>query len=450
MMITKIHNTIAQYNMIQTGDTVAVCLSGGADSMALFHFLCSHRDYYGITVMALHINHGLRQESRQEEEMVKKYCRSLGAECIVTHFDMNNREKPQGLSTETWARELRYRFFSEQAKKYGAVLATAHTASDRAETVLFNITRGASLKGAAGIPPVRDGIIRPLIDCTRREIENYCSENSIPYVNDRTNFEDIYSRNKIRLKVIPQLKEINPSFEKAVGDFARENREIYTLLTHLSDTLYRKSIGLNGLDTDMLMAEHPAVVKNLIRNQLDKLGCLSRDNIYAVYNSLGKEKHKQQLSQDVFFRIKDGRLYFYSPRPVKQKRQYQQTEVIPHENIHFMNSDYEISVISQQEFKKIKENDKNYLTYCVNYDKIRGILKLRTRKQGDRFTFFTRKVTKSLKKMFTEDKIPLSLRDRMVILTDDSDNVIWLSDYGTNRPYVPDAHTDKVLIIKEM
>ena len=115
-----------------------------------------------------------------------------------------------------------------------------------------------------------------------------------------------------------------------------------------------------------------------------------------------------------------------------------------------MDSHYEVSVISQKEFKKIKENDKNYLTYCVNYDKIKGILKLRTRKQGDRFTFYNRKVTKTLKKMFTEDKIPLSFRDRMVILTDDMDNVIWLSDYGTNRPYVPDAHTEKVLIIKEM
>ncbi len=450
MMITKIHNTIAQYNMIHTGDTVAVCLSGGADSMALFHFLCSHRDYYGITVMALHVNHGLREESRQEEKLVQEYCKSMGAECITVRFDMNNSEKPQGLSTETWARELRYRFFFEQAQKYGAVLATAHTASDRAETVLFNITRGASLKGAAGIPPVRDGIIRPLIDCTRDEIESYCTENSIPYVTDATNFQDIYSRNKIRLNVIPQLKQINPAFEKAVGDFARENREIYTLLTHLSDNLYRKSIGLNGLDTEMLAAEHPAVVKNLIRNQLDRLGCLSRDNIYAVYNSLGKEKYKQQLSQDVFFRVKDGRLYFYTPKPEKQKQQYQQTEINPGENIHFMNSDYEISVISRQEFKKIKENDKNYLTYCVNYDKIKGILKLRTRKQGDRFTFISRKVTKTLKKMFTEDKIPLSMRDRIVILTDDSDNVIWLSDYGTNRPYVPDAHTDKVLIIKEM
>ena len=450
MMITKIHNTIRQYNMIHSGDTVAVCLSGGADSMALFHFLCHNKDHYGINVMALHINHGLRRESRQEEEMVREYCASMGVQCITARFDMNSREKPQGSSTETWARELRYSFFFEKAKEYSALLAPAHTASDRAETILFNITRGASVKGASGIPPVRDGIIRPLIDCTREEIEAYCAQNGIPYVNDRTNFQDIYSRNKIRLKVVPHLKEINPSFEKAMGDFARENREIYTLLTQLSDNLYKRSIGHNGLDVSMLVAEHPAVVKNLIRNQLDRLGCLSRDNIYAVYNSLEKEQYRQQLSADVFVRIKDGRLFFYSPKPPKPKQDHQRAEIKPGERIRFMDSDYEISVISKDEYKKVKENDKNYLTYCVNYDKIKGILKLRTRKQGDRFTLFHRKVTKTLKKMFTEDKIPLYLRDRMVVLTDDSDNVLWLCDYGTNRPYVPDSHTEKVLIIKEM
>ena len=450
MMITKIHDTIAQYNMIHSGDTVAVCLSGGADSMALFHFLCANRERYGIDVMALHVNHGLRDESRQEEEMVKKYCRDMGVECVVAHFDMNGKSRPQGLSTETWARQLRYEFFFQQAETHHAVLATAHTSSDRAETVLFNITRGASVKGAAGIPPVRDGIIRPLINCSREEIENYCAECSIVYVDDQTNFQDIYSRNKIRLRVVPVLKEINPSFEKAIGDFAHENREIYTLLTQLSDNLYRKSIGHNGIDVAVLMEEHPAVVKNLIRNQLERLGCLSRDNIIAVYEGMKKDSFTQQLSADIFCRVKDGRMFFYSPKPKKPKQEYCQAEIRPGEIVQFMDSHYEVSVISQKEFKKIKENDKNYLTYCVNYDKIKGILKLRTRKQGDRFTFYNRKVTKTLKKMFTEDKIPLSFRDRMVILTDDMDNVIWLSDYGTNRPYVPDAHTEKVLIIKEI
>ncbi|MBR5520683.1 MAG: tRNA lysidine(34) synthetase TilS [Oscillospiraceae bacterium] len=429
---------------------MAVCLSGGADSMALFHFLCSHREYYGIKLYALHVNHGLRSESDEEEKFVEGYCQDMGVECVTTHLDMNNNEKPQGMSTETWARNLRYDFFFTQAKKYGAVLATAHTSSDRAETVLFNITRGASLKGATGIPPVRDGIIRPLIDCTRKEIEDYCRENQIPFVNDATNFQDIYSRNKIRLNVIPQLKSINPGFEKNIGDFAKENLEIYTLLSQLSDNLYRRSIGFNGLDVNMLKSEHPAVVKNLIRNQLDKLGCLSRENIYRVYDALGKETFKQQLSQDTFCRIKNGRLYFYTPEKANPTPVYDEIHILPDTIVSFADSSYEIKLVSQVEFKKIKENDKNYLTYRVNYDKINGILKLRARKTGDKFTFYNRKVTKSLKKIFTEDKLPRQIRRKMAVLTDDNDGVIWLSDYGTNRPFVPDSRTEKVLIIKEI
>jgi len=450
MLSEKALKTIKQYNMINPGDTIAVCLSGGADSMALFHFLCSQRDIMGISVMALHVNHGLRSESQQEEIFVKDYCRKLGADYVVTRFDMNNAEKPQGLSTESWARNLRYKFFFRQAKEHGAKLATAHTASDRAETVLFNITRGTSLKGAVGIPPVRDNIVRPLIDCTRDEIEKYCRDNNIPYVNDRTNFQDIYSRNKIRLKVVPVLKEINPVAERAINDFARENREIYTLLTQLSDSLYRKSVGSGGLDVNILKSEHPAVIKNLLRNQLDRLDCLSKDNINAIYDALENTQFKRQLSQDTFCRIKNGWLSFYTPKAPSATYTDYSIAVEPGETVQFWHFTYEFSVVSYEEYRKITENDKNHLTYGVDCDKIKGILKLRTRKQGDRITLPQRNVTKTLKKLFTEDKIPRDFRNKIPVLSDETDSVLWLGDYGTNKPYVPSVNTNKVLLIKQM
>lgn len=450
MMTDKIKRTIKQYNMFSEGDTVAVCLSGGADSMALFHFLCSMRESCKINLMALHVNHGLRKESEEEEKFVAGYCENMGVFCLVTKLNMADSEKPQGVSVETWARDLRYKFFLSAAKEYNAVLATAHTSSDRAETVLFNIARGTSLKGAAGIPPVRDNIVRPLIDCTRDEIEKYCRDNNIPYVTDRTNFEDIYSRNKIRLHAIPALKQVNPSFEKAVGDFACENLEIYTFITQLSDNLYRKALGVGGLDVNIIMSQHPAVIKNLLRSRLDKLGCLSRDNIYAIYEGLQKGSLKRQLSRDTFCRIKDGWLYFYTPKTENHTAEPKCVEAKVGTITQFTHYSFDFSVVSYEEFKKIKENDKNYLTYCVNYDKIKGILKLRTRKQGDRFTLYHRNVTKTLKKLFVEDKIPRSLRDKIPVLTDDTDNVIWLADYGTNKPYVPRENTEKVLLIKQM
>ena len=240
--------TIEEYRMINKGDTVAVCLSGGADSMALFHLMCAYKDILDINVIAIHINHGLRKESDEEETFIKNYCGSRNVECIVKCLNMNESEKPQGLSVEMWARKLRYDFFGEVAKERGAKLATAHTLSDKCETVVFNLCRGTNLKGVCGIPAVRGNIIRPLIKCTREDIEKYCSDNGIPFVTDMSNFSDVYSRNKIRIRVIPVLKEINGGCERNIGEFTREMEQIYTFLTQLSDTLFKNSVTLNGFD----------------------------------------------------------------------------------------------------------------------------------------------------------------------------------------------------------
>ena len=450
MLQKKALNTILQYNMVNSGDTVAVALSGGADSMALFHFLCSVREKLGISLIALHVNHGLRTESMQEEEFVADYCRKMGVECIITRLDMNNNSKPQGLSTESWARDLRYSFFSQQTEKYSAKLATAHTLSDRAETVLFNLTRGTSLKGAAGIPAVRENIIRPLIDCSRADVESYCDANNIPFVTDQTNFEDIYSRNKIRLNVLPQLKKINPMAENAIASFASDSREIYDLITQLSDSLYRKALGMGGLDVNMLRAEHPAVVKNLIRNSLDKLDCLSKDNIDAIYGALGQTAFKRQLSSEVFCRIKDGRLSFYTPQQKNTEEKTQFTPIKYDEPVSFGDITLLFTIITQAEYKIFKENHKNYLTYGVNCDILKGVVGLRSRKTGDKFTFTGRNVTKTLKKLFIEDRIPQSYRDKIPVLVDQTDTVVWLRDYGTNQPFVPCDDTDKILMITQM
>ncbi|MBQ5326150.1 MAG: tRNA lysidine(34) synthetase TilS [Oscillospiraceae bacterium] len=449
MLTQKTFATIEKYHMITPGDTVAVCLSGGADSMALFHFFCTNREKLGVEVMALHVNHGLREESEDEQQFVQRYCDSMGVPCIITALDMNNNTKPQGMSTESWARDLRYEFFFRQAEKYGAKLATAHTLSDRTETVLFNITRGSSLKGASGIPPVRGGIIRPLIDCTRADVEKYCEENEIPFVTDKTNFEDIYARNKIRLNVVPQLKKINSSAEKNIAAFAQDSREIYSLLSQLSDKLYKEAVGLGGISTEMLAAAHPAVTKNLIRDSLDRLDCLSKDNVEAIYSALGQKSFKRQLSASVFCRIKDGRLSFYTPKE-KNTAISQPVTVEFDKVISFGYSNLYFSVITAEEYEKNKKKYKNYLTYAVNYDILKGDVGLRSRKTGDRFTFAGRNVTKTLKKLFIEDKVPQDYRDKIPVLCDETDSVVWLADYGTNKPYVPDEHTEKILLITQM
>ena len=208
-------------------------------------------------------------------------------------------------------------------------------------------------------------------------------------------------------------------------------------------------MGLGGISTEMLAAAHPAVTKNLIRDSLDRLDCLSKDNVEAIYSALGKKSFKRQLSASVFCRIKDGRLSFYTPKE-KNTAISQPVTVEFDKVISFGYSNLYFSVITAEEYEKNKKNYKNYLTYAVNYDILKGDVGLRSRKTGDRFTFAGRNVTKTLKKLFIEDKVPQDYRDKIPVLCDETDSVVWLADYGTNKPYVPDEHTEKILLITQM
>lgn len=213
-MIREVKNAVARYNMPLSGRTVAVGVSGGADSMALLHVLLELKDEFGMKIIACHVNHGIRGETAdRDEKFVVEACKKLGVEVRVLRADVPGTAKKMHLGVEECGRRIRYDFFNSVADD--VIIATAHTLSDRSETLLLNITRGASVKGLCSIPAVRGNIVRPLIDCTRADIEKYCSDNSIAFVTDETNFEDIYSRNRIRLNVIPELKKLNPSLEKA-------------------------------------------------------------------------------------------------------------------------------------------------------------------------------------------------------------------------------------------
>ena len=449
-MNSLIFKTIDRYNMINKGDTVAVCLSGGADSMALFHFLCANKEFLEIDVFAIHINHGLRSESDEEEIFIKNYCETQGVECVVAHFDMNNTTKPQGLSTETWARQLRYEFFEKTAAEKGAKLATAHTLSDKCETVIFNIARGSNLKGVCGIPAVRGNIIRPLIDCTREDIENYCKANDIPYVTDKSNFSEEYSRNKIRLKVVPVLKQLNPNSERQIGEFTAEMEQIYTFLTQMSDTLYRNSISLNGFVLDVIRKADDVVIKFFLRNVLEKYGCLSKENIDDILAGIKNGKFSRQLSAKIICEIRDGYLVFYKP---KEKTINTDVKIIPitvGKKTEFLSQTFIIREISAEEQEFLKKIDKNYLNNCIDCDTINCNLFIRTRKTGDTFTFIHRKVTKTVKKIFVEDKIPQKFRDATAIIADEKGNVVWLDGYGTNAPYRANKESKNILLIEKV
>ena len=216
-MNNLIELTINQYNMVDYGGTVIVALSGGADSVCLLHNLVLLKDKYNFKVMACHLNHHLRgEESNSDMEFCKELCRQNNIELFVKEVDVDKLSNELKISHEECGRNCRYEFFNFLAEKYNAKIATAHNSDDNLETTIYNMTRGASLKGLSGIPKVRDYIIRPLINTSREKIEEYCKGYGLKYVTDSTNLTDEYTRNKIRHNVIPVLKEINPSVENTV------------------------------------------------------------------------------------------------------------------------------------------------------------------------------------------------------------------------------------------
>ena len=202
IMLNKVKNTIEKFNMIESNDKILIAVSGGPDSISLLNILYELK--YNICVA--HINHGLRENANIDEKFVLNFCSEKNIPCFIKK--VNLKEMLNGMTTEEAGRKVRYDFFYEVMKNENCTkIATAHNSNDNAETVLMNIIRGSGISGLKGIEPIRENIIRPLIEITRKEIEEYCEENNLNPRHDESNDELLYTRNKIRLKVIPYVEE---------------------------------------------------------------------------------------------------------------------------------------------------------------------------------------------------------------------------------------------------
>ncbi len=220
-MKEKVLKTIKKYNLIESKDKVVVGVSGGPDSMTLLNILLEIKKekIIDFDLCVCHINHMIREEAISDEEFVKSFCKENNIECFVKRIEIEKIAKENKQGTEETGRIERYKFFEEIRKKtLSNKIATAHTANDNAETVLMNIIRGSSLQGLRGIEPKRDNLVRPLIECIRYEIEDYCKENNLNPRIDKTNFENIYTRNKIRNLLIPYIEEnFNPNIIESLN-----------------------------------------------------------------------------------------------------------------------------------------------------------------------------------------------------------------------------------------
>ena len=212
-MYKTVFDTIDKYSMFSDCTGAVLAVSGGPDSMAMLNFFIENRSVFGFETAVAHINHMLREESGDEELMVSEYCKKHNVRFFSLKADIKNL-KEMGESVETCSRNIRYGFFEKVREITGfSHTVTAHNSDDNAETLLLNIIRGCGLKGLSAIPFVRDtNIVRPFLEVSKKELEEYCRSRGVPFCTDRTNSECIYIRNIIRNIIIPEINKINPSF----------------------------------------------------------------------------------------------------------------------------------------------------------------------------------------------------------------------------------------------
>ncbi len=281
MLEDKVLNTIKRYEQIKSGDTIVVGVSGGPDSICLLNVLKNLQNELKINIVVAHINHMIRKEADSETEFVQDFCKQRDIKCFVKKADVLQIAKEKKLGTEEVGRKIRYDFFEEVKNLVGGnKIATAHNANDNAETVLMNFLRGSGSTGLKGIEPIRDNkLIRPIIECTRQEIEQYCNEKDLNPKYDKTNQENIYTRNKIRNMLIPYIQEnFNPNIIETI------NRMSNLIAT---DEMYFKSIVKQSYKETFISRTEKEIILDLKKfNVLEKV-IKSRLIIYTINELLG-------------------------------------------------------------------------------------------------------------------------------------------------------------------
>ena len=218
-MLQKVLSLSMEYDMLPRGGRVLCAVSGGADSMCLLHLLGELAKPGGFTIAAAHFHHHLRgAESDRDAAFVAQWCAARDILFVMGEGDVNAQAQSRGLGVEETARQLRYDFLRQSAEALDCTrIATAHNADDNLETLLLHLVRGAGLHGLSGIPPRRDGIVRPLLACSRAEVLSYLAEHGIPHVEDSSNSDEAYARNRLRHQVVPVLRDLNPRLSEGVA-----------------------------------------------------------------------------------------------------------------------------------------------------------------------------------------------------------------------------------------
>ena len=420
-------------------------LSGGADSMALLHVL-THWPVEGLTVSAVHIHHGLRDEAADSDErFVRAYCQSNDVSLTVVHADVATLAANERLTLEEAGRRVRYEFFAKLREQLNAdYIVTAHTASDQIETVLMHIIRGCGLDGLTGIPCSREYIRRPLLCCSRQEIEAYCHECGIDYVTDETNMDTAYARNHVRHLVLPIMRELNPAVEKALLRLCDHATMDVDFIRSVAVSALRESRNDSGY-ARCAFEQQPSVIRRYMIKQLfSYAGVTSFDEIHilAAEQATLKGNASVSLPNGWVFSVKQDLVCVYSETGLQAVSQQEMSE-FPVKTVFGCREVLVNILIADSENR---QNVHSLFSHSVvDYDRIIGKLYLRCRREGDYMHPSGRGVGKSLKKLMNEWRIPEHLRDTYPVFCDDV-GVVLVPGYACDERAAITQNTKHYLV----
>ncbi len=429
ILLKKLRRAAREYGMLETG--IIVALSGGADSHALLHAVIRVCKEAGVPVMCAHVNHMLRgAEADADEAFCRRICADYGVDIEVLRTDVAALARERGKGFEETARDVRYAFFAELAEKRPEFkcIATAHTASDNAETVLFNLSRGGGIKGLSGIPPVRGNIVRPLIYVTRAEVEDYCTANSLEYVVDRTNADTEYSRNYIRAEVVPRLDTLYGGFADAASRMSRNLRRDSDYLEGEAEKTF-DSLYADGFPSEKLRSLHPAIAVRVLMLAFEKETQKKAESVHldAVLAKLaeGGEPFSVYLPGDTVVRCEQGRLTFKketdAPEPYR-------IELKTGENL--LPDGSMLLVLPDGDEKITRSSHKIYnlsIFARVCGDTIEGGIFARSRREGD--SYRTGGMTRKLKKLLNAARLTVRERDILPVVCD-CEGILWVPHFA--------------------
>lgn len=452
--IKKVTATIKKHSMFSEGERILIGLSGGPDSVCLLYILSNLKDEFKLDLHAIHIDHGLRPEETPEEiRFCKNICDQLNVPFIAKSIDVKSYAKKHVTNRQEAARELRYRTFEETAHEINAnKIALGHTADDQAETLLMHLFRGSGPTGLSGIPPMRGKIIRPLIEIGRREIADFLYDSALPYIVDSSNLKKDYLRNKIRLSLIPMLKEYNPNIIETLSRTAeifREEERYFGITA--TKTLMKLITKKTDSHIELFLIPLENMEKVILRRVLRR----------AIEETKGLRGISFTHIEDIIKLIKTGRTgdRLYLPKGIRAIKDYS-TFLLTSESpvrlgIYSLDVPGEVILkeagvlikasISEEQGIKGKGQEKDMAVFDA--DKIKSPLIVRPRKDGDFFYPAGFGKRKKLQNFFVDEKVPRDERDRVPIVLSDED-IIWIAGYRADERFKVGEKTKRILLLE--